>query len=86
MKFSTVSSLVLTLLPLVSAAPAPAAGTPDLAASEQKFELLAEQAINATLARLEAEEDSLKKRGVAASCTAKNLSIRRELYDRPSSR
>lgn len=83
MKLSTVSSLVLSLLPLTCAVPAPQAatqGTADVAASQKQFEALKQQALDATYKQLNEQEAALRKRGVAPVCTSKTLQIRRELY------
>jgi len=37
------------------------------------------QASNDILAGLQAEEDALAKRGIAATCTVKNIAVRQEL-------
>ena len=80
MKPSTALSLVLSLLPLATAVPAPAAATgPSLAESESQFESLVQQANEATLDSLD-DGGALVNRRAAAKCTSKNISIRRELY------
>jgi len=80
MKPSTAFSLVLALLPLASAVPAPAAATgATLAESENQFEALVQQATDDTLDALDSEGALVDKRATA-KCTSKNIAIRRELY------
>lgn len=81
MKLSIISSLVLSASCVVLAA---AVRRDEIADAEAQFSALSEQALNATIDRLDAEEASLKKRGKTASCTVANLSIRRELYVFPT--
>jgi hypothetical protein len=77
MKPSTALSFALSLLPLASAVPSPAAA--DLAESANLFDSFVQQATDTTLESLEDEGVLVEKRTTAA-CTAKNISIRRELY------
>jgi cell division protein FtsL len=77
MKLPIISSVFLFAFSIVSAT---LIGRDDITAAETEFLSLSEQALNATLDRLDAEEASLKKRGQTASCTTSNLSIRRELW------
>jgi len=81
MKPSTALSLVLSLLPLASAVPAPAAATgASLAESENQFEALVQQATDATLDSIDPEGTLVVDKRTNAKCTSKNISIRRELY------
>jgi len=80
MKPSTALSLVLSLLPLASAVPAPAvASGTALAESENQFRAFVQEATDATLDSLDPEGVLVDKRA-PAKCTSKNIAIRRELY------
>ena len=79
MKPSTAFAIVLSLLPLASALPA-SADAVILADAAKEVDSLAQQAVDATLDRLDEEGVLLEKRGLKPTCTAKTLSIRKELY------
>jgi hypothetical protein len=78
MRLSVVASFV-TLVSLGSSVP-----TSDPASritprdDAQQLDALQQQALDATLAALDAEEQELQKRGQTASCTRQNLEIRLE--------
>jgi hypothetical protein len=84
MKFSTFTPLVL-LASIASTAVAIPAPSPirERDSTVGDIEALQDQANDNILAQLEAEEAALAKRGVAATCTVRNIAIRRELSVHP---
>jgi 23S rRNA maturation mini-RNase III len=78
MRLSIVASFV-TLVSLVSSVPTSDPVSRVKARDDaQQLDALQQQALDATLTALDAEEQELQKRGQTASCTRRNLEIRLE--------